>query len=138
VPYVVRAQSGGPYIDFSIFNMGTTDLEVKSEHFALIDPAGRNVTPYDKANAVIDLPQPAVVKPNETLHGRAIFNSEPSPIGKRLVFKPDNLGTFADINRISAMNTPAMAPAPAGGPAMANAPAAGIAPVAAATGSKLQ
>ncbi len=138
-PYVVRAQSGGPYIDFSIFNMGTTDLEVKKEHFALIDQENRDVTPYDKGLAIIDLPQPAVVKPNETLHGRAIFKNETSPVGKRLVFKPDSVGTFADINRISAMNGAAMAPpvgtsaaggtAAAAGPAVAaNAPAAGGAP----------
>lgn len=98
-PYVLSAQSSGPYIDFSIYNLGTTDLIIKKEHFAVIEAENRAVTPYTKATTIIDLPQPAIVKPNSTLSGRAIFREVNAPIGKRLVFKPDAIGTFADISR---------------------------------------
>lgn len=97
-PYVLSATSHGPMIDFNIFNMGTTDLQVDAKDFAVISMNNRNVTPYDTSNAVIDLPQPAVVKPNQTLTGRAIFNNITAPAGYRLVFKPDAQGTFADIH----------------------------------------
>ncbi len=98
-PYVLSAQSTGPYIDFSIYNLGTTDLVVLKENFAVISAEDRAVIPYTKTTTIIDLPQPAIVKPNSTLSGRAIFKEVNSPIGKRLVFKPDAIGTFADINR---------------------------------------
>jgi len=96
-PYVLSAQSAGQFIDFTIYNLGSTDLEIKKEHFAILDQNSRDITPYDKASAVIDLPQPAFIKPSATLKGRAIFHKITSPAGRRLVFKPDGQGTFADI-----------------------------------------
>ncbi len=101
-PYVLSAQSAGPYIDFSIHNLGTTDLAVQKESFAVISQENRQVTPYSKSTTIIDMPQPAVIKPNSTLSGRAIFKEVNSPIGKRLVFKPDAIGAYADINRAAA------------------------------------
>ena len=101
-PYVLTANSNGPIIDFSIYNMGSTDLQVDAKDFAVISMNARDVTPYDKSNAVIDLPQPAVIKPNETLTGRAIFNNISTPVGYRLVYKPDTTGTFADIHPVHA------------------------------------
>jgi hypothetical protein len=98
-PYVLSARSNGAFIDFSIYNLGETDLPVKREDFALISPDSRKVVPYTRDGAVIDLPQPSVVRPNATLQGRAVFNSVNNPIGQRLVFKPDATGTFADIKR---------------------------------------
>lgn len=97
-PYVLSAKSAGSFIEFSIYNMGDKDLPVKREDFAVISPESREVTPYSRDGAVIDLPQPALVKPNSTMHGRAIFKSISNPLGQRLVFKPDDIGTFADIN----------------------------------------
>jgi hypothetical protein len=98
-PYVLSATSSGAFIDFSIYNLGEADLPVKGEDFAIISPENRQVVPYTRGGAVIDLPQPPIVKPNATLHGRAVFNAVKNPVGKRLVFKPDVVGTFADINR---------------------------------------
>jgi hypothetical protein len=103
VPYVLRAESAGPYINFSIYNLGETELVVEKQHFAIISQGQREVFPYDKQSTVIDLPQPAVVKPNGTIEGRAIFKNVNSPVGKRLVYKPDAVGTFADINRSTAV-----------------------------------
>lgn len=103
VPYVLSAQSTGAFIEFSIYNLGATDLPVQPENFALVSTDAREVTPYSRDTAVVDLPQPAVVKPNETLKGRAIFKQVNNPMGKRLVFKPDATGTFADINAPSAV-----------------------------------
>lgn len=97
-PYVLTAQSSGQFIDFSIYNMGSSDLKVEKDSFAIINADSREVVPYNKENAIIDIPPAAVVKPNETLTGRAIFNSVNSPAGRRLVFKPDAVGTFANIN----------------------------------------
>lgn len=105
-PYVLSAQCSGPFINFSVYNMGTTDLQVKQSDFALINAESREVNPYDKANTVIDLPQPSVVKPNETLSGRAIFRKVSSPVGYRLVYKPDGVGTFADVAAASAPPPP--------------------------------
>lgn len=99
VPYVLKAQSNGAFIDFSIYNLGETELEVKRENFAIISPETRQVTPSNPQSTVVDLPQPAVVQPNSTLHGRIVFQNVAAPVGKRLVFKPDAVGTFADINR---------------------------------------
>jgi len=96
-PYVLSAQSAGQFIDFTIYNLGSTDLEIKKEDFAILDQGSRDITPYDKSSAVIDLPQPAIIKPSAILKGRAIFHKVASPAGRRLVFKPDNQGTFADI-----------------------------------------
>lgn len=98
-PYVLSAKSGGPFVEFSIYNLGTTDLPVKREHFAIISPNSRDIVPYAPDSTIIDLPQPAVVKPGDTLHGRAMFKAVNNPVGKRLVFKPDANGTFADIIR---------------------------------------
>lgn len=100
-PYVLSAESAGPYINFSIYNLGTTDLVIEKEDLAIISPDNRNIVPYTKTTAIIDLPQPAIVKPNSSINGRAIFKKINSPLGKRLVFKPDEVGTFADINRPS-------------------------------------
>jgi hypothetical protein len=111
VPYVLSAQCAGPFVNFSVYNMGTTELEVKKDDFAILSPDSRQVTPYDKANSIIDLPQPAIVKPNGTLQGRIIFKQINSPMGKRLVYKPDEIGTFADIS--AAPVGGAAAPAPA-------------------------
>lgn len=105
-PYVLRAESAGPYINFSIYNLGTTDLLVEKQHFAIVSQGEREVIPYDKQSTIIDLPQPAVVKPNGTIEGRAIFKNVNSPIGKRLVYKPDATGTFANINRSTGVQTP--------------------------------
>lgn len=99
VPYVLKAQTSGAFIDFSIYNLGETPLEVKPENFAVISSDTRQVTPYNPQTTVMDLPQPAIVQPNSTLHGRAVFRTVTAPVGKRLVFKPDAVGTFADINR---------------------------------------
>lgn len=107
-PYVLSAQSSGPFINFSVYNMGTTDLQVKQSDFALINAETREVNPYDKANTVIDLPQPSVVKPNETLNGRAIFRRVNSPVGYRLVYKPDSVGTYADVSPASGTGTPTL------------------------------
>lgn len=98
-PYVLSAQSAGPYIDFNIYNLGNTELVVSKDNFAILEPQNRRVIPYSKDNAIIDLPQPSVVPPNSSMNGRVIFKDVASPIGKRLVFKPDEIGTFADINR---------------------------------------
>lgn len=101
-PYVLSAQSAGPYIDFNIYNLGSTDLVVSKDNFAILEPQNRRVVPYSKDNAIIDLPQPSVVAPNSSMNGRVIFKEVASPIGKRLVFKPDEIGTYADINRATA------------------------------------
>lgn len=97
-PYVLSAKSAGSFIEFSIYNMSDKDLPVKREDFAVISTDSRDITPYSRDGAVIDLPQPAVVKPNSTMHGRAVFRTVSNPLGQRLVFKPDAVGTFADIN----------------------------------------
>jgi len=97
-PYVLKAESAGPYIAFSVYNLGTTDLAVKKEDFALITPdSSHQIVPYNKHNVVIDMPENATIKPNGQLSGRAMFNEVSDPIGKRLVFKPDAIGTYADV-----------------------------------------
>lgn len=98
-PYVLSAKSGGPFVEFSIYNLGDTEIPVNREHFAIISPNTREVVPYSSDTTVIDLPQTATVKPGETIHGRAMFRNVANPVGKRLVFKPDDVGTFADIIR---------------------------------------
>lgn len=98
-PYVLSAKSGGPFVEFSIYNLGDTEIPITRNHFAIISPNTREVTPYSSDTTVIDLPQSATVKPGETIHGRAMFRNVANPIGKRLVFKPDDVGTFADIIR---------------------------------------
>lgn len=99
-PYVLSAEAAGAYISFKLFNMGTTPLSVKKESFALLnpgDPSSRSVVPFDPHSTIIDIPQNAVIQPNGTLQGRALFKEFNNPVGKRLVFKPDDTGTFADI-----------------------------------------
>ncbi len=98
-PYVLSAKSGGPFVEFSIYNLGDTEIPVTRDHFAIISPNTREVVPYSSDTTVIDLPQSGTVKPGETIHGRAMFRNVTNPIGKRLVFKPDDVGTFADIIR---------------------------------------
>lgn len=96
-PYQLQATSAGTFINFQVANTGTNPLQVRAEDFAIIDPQTRQVTPYDKASAIIDLPQPATVEPGKSISGRAIFKTINNPTGRRLVFKPDATGTFADI-----------------------------------------
>lgn len=109
-PYVLRAESAGPYINFSIYNLGETDMLVEQQHFAVISQGNREVFPYNQSTTIIDLPQPPVVKPNGMIEGRAIFKDVTSPDGKRLVYKPDAAGTFADISKTSSRRPAAGAP----------------------------
>jgi len=99
VPYSMEAHSAANFIEFKIQNNGITDLPVRPADFALITPEDHSVIPYARDSAIIDLPQPAIAKPGASIVGRAQFNGVSSPIGKRLVFKPDATGTFADIRQ---------------------------------------
>lgn len=98
--YVLSAEAAGQYISFKIYNMGTSDLTIKKEDFALVNTGNqdaRGVIPFNAESSIIDIPQNASLKPNESLQGRAMFKDVPDPLGRRLVFKPDSIGTFADI-----------------------------------------
>lgn len=96
-PYVLAAECAGPYITFTVANMGNIDLPVKKEDFALVVPGKKQVIPYDKQTDIIDLPPDTVVPPQKIITGRAKFKQSPAPVGNRLVFKPDHIGTYADI-----------------------------------------
>jgi hypothetical protein len=100
-PYALTAQCSGPMVQFSIQNLGQSDLQVENRDFALVVPGEkRKVVPYNKESVTVDLPA-NVVRPNEKLAGRVVFSDNPMPVGCRLVFKPygrpDDPGTYADI-----------------------------------------
>jgi hypothetical protein len=95
VPYQLTARCAGPCIDFEITNNGPGNLLVSPDNFAMIPRGTRRVVPYDSQSATIDCP--SNVAAGQTVSGRAVFKEFGSPVGDRLVFKPDGQGTFAVI-----------------------------------------
>ena len=96
VPYTISAQASGAFITVSVTNTGTADLQVSPADFAMIPQGTRRVVPYSPECATIDIPRS--VAPGQTVQGRARFREFENPAGNRLVFKPDNRGTFAVIS----------------------------------------
>ncbi|MBX7247266.1 MAG: hypothetical protein K1X53_17355 [Candidatus Sumerlaeaceae bacterium] len=94
-PYNLAAEANGQVINFAVANHTSTELPLAPESFALIPEGTRQVIPYDPANVTIDVA--GSVSPGQTVMGRAIFRDFPNAMGSRLVFKPDNRGTFAQI-----------------------------------------
>ncbi|MCX7717053.1 MAG: hypothetical protein N2111_01450 [Candidatus Sumerlaeaceae bacterium] len=95
VPYRLVARASGPTIEFTIVNDGESDLRVSPKDFALIPSGTRRVVPYDPETVTIDVPSSVPAKGR--ISGRAMFKEFPTPTGHRLVFKPDQHGTYADI-----------------------------------------
>lgn len=94
-PYLLTAEAVGQCINFTLANTSQGDLTVEPANFALIPRGTRRVVPYDTENATIDVPP--VIAPGQIVTGRAVFKQCPEPVGDRLVFKPDQIGTFATI-----------------------------------------
>ena len=92
-PYSLTAEARGNCIEFAIRNSGDVDLIIDPSNFAIIPSGSRQVYPYKPTIATIDVP--ASVRPGEVARGRAIFRNFDTPEGSRLVYKPDNLGSFA-------------------------------------------
>lgn len=95
-PYILQARAQGQVINFQVTNTGTSNLDVSPFHFALVETGQRRVIPYSPSTATIEVA--SSVRPGETVSGRAIFHEFTTPRGFRLAFRPDNLGTFAQIN----------------------------------------
>lgn len=88
-------------VRFKLQNLGDSDLQVQEKDFALVVPGhGRKVIPYSMESVSVDLPS-RVVRPNESVEGRAVFTDNNMPQGCRLVFKPysrpSDQGTYAQI-----------------------------------------
>ena len=93
IPYELTAEARGNCIEFAIRNSGDIDLLIDPSNFAIIPAGSRQVYPYKPTLATIDVP--ATVRPGEVARGRAIFRNFDTPEGSRLVYKPDNIGSFA-------------------------------------------
>jgi hypothetical protein len=101
-PYELSATAHGPVVFFTLKNKGTVPLDVRREDFAMIIPgSNRRVIPFSDNIGTLDLKQ-GPLQPNETLQGRVIFQDINAPGGNRLVYKPDQTGTFARIETPSA------------------------------------
>jgi hypothetical protein len=92
----MSAQANGAFISVTITNTGNEDLQITPTDFAVIPRGTRQVVPYSAEGATIDMPR--VVRPGETVQGRARFREFQNPAGDRLVFKPDGIGTYAEIS----------------------------------------
>ena len=92
-PYSLTAEARGNCIEFAIRNNGDVDILIDPANFAIIPSGSRQVYPYKPTLATIDVP--ASVRPGEVARGRAIFRNFDTPEGSRLVYKPDNQGSFA-------------------------------------------
>ena len=102
VPYELSAISSGPVVFFTLKNTGTQPLDIRREHFALVVPGkARRVIPFSDNGGTLDLKQGPLM-PSQTLQGRVIFQDVIAPAGNRLVYKPDQTGTFAIIQQPAA------------------------------------
>ena len=100
--YQVSAVASGPVVMFTVKNTGTQPLEIKRSDFALVVPGkNRRVIPFNDSVGTLDLQQGPLM-PSQTLQGRVIFKDVQTPAGHRLVYKPDDKGTFAIIANPSA------------------------------------
>ncbi len=93
MPYSLTAEARGNCIEFAIRNTGDVDILIDPTNFAIIPSGSRQVYPYKPTLATIDVP--ASVRPGEVARGRAIFRNFDTPEGSRLVYKPDDRGSFA-------------------------------------------
>jgi hypothetical protein len=100
--YQVSAVASGPVVMFTVKNNGTQPLEIRRQDFALLVPGkNRRVIPFNESVGTLDLQQGPLM-PSQTLQGRVIFKDIQTPAGHRLVYKPDEKGTFAIIANPSA------------------------------------
>lgn len=97
VPYQLNACANGPMIEFKLTNTGATPIPLRREDFALVmTGSNRRVVPYNSRSATIELPGDTLA-PGQTIQGRAVYKEFTEPAGKRLVYKPDEMGTYADV-----------------------------------------
>jgi hypothetical protein len=88
-PLTIRATATGPVIQFVITNNSQRAIPLTRDDFALLVPGGRRIIRYDPFTTNLEIsPWPEIIRPGETLSGRAIFHEVQDPVTYRLVVNP--------------------------------------------------